>query len=110
MSATTQATFIHIPVLGVTYQVASDDMNDESLEAYIAEWRESGEPFDQWFKSCDGYDVEGIEYDCPTFMPEVDMTIVDEGEMCERCAETATAIIRDNAMWSPADRRTCLLG
>ena len=42
----TQDTFIHIPVDGATYQVASDDMNDESLEAYIADWRESGEPFD----------------------------------------------------------------
>ena len=106
----TQDTFIHIPVDGATYQVASDDMNDESLEAYIADWRESGEPFDQWFKSCDGYDVEGIEYDCPTFMPEVDMTIGDDVEMCESCIEATIAIVRDNAMWSPADRRTCRLG
>ena len=37
----TQATFVHIQVDGVTYQVASDDMNDESLEAYIADWRGS---------------------------------------------------------------------
>tara|TARA_R110002049_G_scaffold29241_4_gene99281 strand:- start:40 stop:357 length:318 start_codon:yes stop_codon:yes gene_type:complete len=102
--------FIRIPVLGVTYQVASDDMNDESLETYIAQWRESGEPFDEWFKACDGYDVGGIQHDCETFMPEVDMTIVDEGEMCESCVEAAIEISNDDAMWSPADIRTCMMG
>jgi len=76
------------------YQVWSDDMNDETLQTYIAQWRTSREPFDQWFKRCEG--IGGLmDHDgCPVVMPEGEWQS-HGGSLCAGCQEG----LRDDAHW-----------
>ena len=76
--------FIHIPIRGETFRVASDDMNRRGLETYIAQWRESGEPFDEWFWPCPGYGDQA----CTNHVPEVDCT-----KRCESCVNAIEAAL-----------------
>lgn len=63
---------------GEAVEIGSD-MLQTLLEAYIQEWRDSGEPFTEWFKPCEN------EF-CDLWFPEGEvMGGGNYHEICEAC-------------------------